>query len=729
MPLKEVSVLKSSYSEIGPHKAYIRDDPSGTFFHFSDKGGLFGENKKFNLSVSQFLECADYLIYARGEKLFTIFGSLTFSDGSVCFKCVGTGVESSLLRLLDAAGKYKMLSRLYFPLKLTRMHAERVKAVLFSPDAGEPELFPHWEPTAIIKSGLEGEGWIPAHVANIEGRLCIHALFFDEEVDIPADKAIATIDGCSINFENKMLLAGLTVDGAELCVPSAKLATAFVSYLGLDAARAASTAAPVRDGGAGLLSRTRIQGYVNGSKLRFETCDAELLDTALVLHLPEGKKGQVRFEFSSDALAIDGTSDSFIISDSDQTILQLMPDSDTFHRAVLDNLAVQRTAMRAANKGPFIGMLDDIDEFIRFDPTRGEPILTRAGRMAPISFAFPTYPELTYEEDRHVLVVGSLRIRAELPMLEGFAASMHAIHMASDVPQDFQEYLTLVLALEGDYLTYAVFGDLVAVHLGLVAALGMENYDHVSFLQTEHERNTFLLYMHESVPALAKGIETAIHYLPAFCVKQDAEFLRPLGLAKELHARHVEQAYQRALSGATALLPHLFKMDAALSRLAALQAGIASREGWGKYVPLGVSAAATLVNPFALIGVAQQGASLMTSSSAQAAMSKENQADVFLACAREWDYLVHTLLPAVSHRLASELYPIRLTISAILGAAYEKPGAPQQNLSKALRERLARLVQFKQFPAAVDPSTARAACTEFLLAAQQDADEFRFRHF
>jgi len=730
MPRIEVSVLKSSYSGIGPHRAYINDDASVTFFHFSDDGGLFGQNKKLGLSVSQFLECADHLICVRGEKPFTIFGNLTLSDGSVCFKCVGTGVETVLLRLIDAAGKYRMFSRLYFPLKLTRANAERAKAALFPPDAGEPELFPHWEPTGIIRSGLEEEGWVPAQVASVEGRLRIHALFFEDEADLPVDKAIATIDGCNIRFENRMLLAGLTLDGAQLCVPSTEVATAFTAYLGLDPTRAASATPPVREGGAGLLSQTHIHGYVNGTKILSEICDAELLGTALVLHLPDGEKGEVRFEFSSDALAIDGTSDSFIISDSDQTILQLMPQSETFHRAVLDSLAVQRTAMRAANRGPFIGVLDGTEEFIRFAPAGGGgPVLTRAGRMESVTFAFPVEPRLTYSDGRHVLEAGSLRIRAELPMLEGFAASLHAIDMDCDVGRDFQECLTLVLALEGDYLGYTVFGNLVAVHLGLVSALGMENHDHVSFLQTEHERNTFLLYMNESVPTLAKGIETAIHYLPAFCARQDAEFLRPLGLQHGLHAGNVEQACQRALGGATALLPHLFRMDAALSRLATLQAGVASRGGWGKYVPLGVSAAASFVNPFALIGVAQQGASLMTASSAQAAMSQENQADIFLTCAREWDYLVHTLLPAVSHRLASEMYPIRLAVSAILGSAYEKPAPHRQELSRALRERLARLMQFKKFPTTVNPSTTRAACMAFLMAAQQDADEFLFRHF
>lgn len=43
--------------------------------------------------------------------------------------------------------------------------------------------------------------------------------------------------------------------------------------------------------------------------------------------------------------------------------------------------------------------------------------------------------------------------------------------------------------------------------------------------------------------------------------------------------------------------------------------------------------------------------------------------------------------------------------------------------------RLVAEAKFKHFPTAVDPSITRAACTEFLLAAQQDTDEFRFRHF
>ena len=154
------------------------------------------------------------------------------------------------------------------------------------------------------------------------------------------------------------------------------------------------------------------------------------------------------------------------------------------------------------------------------------------------------------------------------------------------------------------------------------------------------------------------------------------------------------------------------------------------RSDWGKFLPLGVSAAASLVNPFALVGVAQQSVSLLARNDSRASMEQDVFADAFDSSSKEWDYVVHSILPSVTYRLCQEIYPIRLSTSAILIGIYDKADpATRERIEMLVAQRLARLTTFLDFPSGLDQGRTRGQVTDFLFQLQKQAEAYSLRHF
>ena len=161
-----------------------------------------------------------------------------------------------------------------------------------------------------------------------------------------------------------------------------------------------------------------------------------------------------------------------------------------------------------------------------------------------------------------------------------------------------------------------------------------------------------------------------------------------------------------------------------------MRKALAQDEGWGKFLPLGVSAAASLVNPFALVGVAQQGVSLLSRTESRATVEQDTFNDAFESSSKEWDYIIHSLLPSVSYRLCQEIYPIRLNTSALLLSAYDRADQTTRgNIEYFVAQRFARLSAFLDFPSGLDKNLSRSQVIEFLFQLKKYAEAFGLRHF
>jgi len=120
----------------------------------------------------------------------------------------------------------------------------------------------------------------------------------------------------------------------------------------------------------------------------------------------------------------------------------------------------------------------------------------------------------------------------------------------------------------------------------------------------------------------------------------------------------------------------------------------------------------------------------MNKGDAQSSLEKDTQDDVFAICAKEWDYLIQTLLPVTAYRVAQEIYPIRLNVSGILlGANKNADDATKVKLVNAVSRRYANLVTYKSFSSSSVNKTPRERSIDFIFELQKHAEAIQFRNF
>ena len=488
-----------------------------------------------------------------------------------------------------------------------------------------------------------------------------------------------------VQCATKFLIGDIQINGFTLHFSSPELASTYVQMLGLHVI-GESAAVNVNQNQTipnGLISRTGVIGYIEGKEIQFSECDVELESTALNLFTPGCTTRIASFDFADPVFSIDGTSDAFIVSNKADTVVRIMPESLAFHKAILINKLLRSAAHRAANEGPYLATMQS-GTLVHVEVGDKDIRLT-SGCGVQIIAIDDVSVEITWEGNVPYLMTPIGGLTAQLPMIECIASAVHAIKIRSTVQNNYKNTISSMLGLEGQYFTYSVFGQLVDTHLALTDELGISPFDEISSIQDDKDKTTFLMFMLQNIVTISQHIETTLNYLPSFASAMDAKFLNCVGLRENFNVRNNELAYQRALQPIANLLPHLYKIDGAISRLVSLKKQLRAQEGGvSRFTPLGLSLAASIVHPFFLISAAQQGASLMARGGGQENLEKDAREDVFDICVKEWDYIIHTLLPADAYRFAQEIYPIRLNVSGFLLGSHEKASdATKEALNKS----------------------------------------------
>jgi len=326
--------------------------------------------------------------------------------------------------------------------------------------------------------------------------------------------------------------------------------------------------------------------------------------------------------------------------------------------------------------------------------------------------------------------VGDYEFRAELPSLEGISSVLHELFVKPSVNADFPAAIARMIGLEGQYLTYCVFGKLAQAHLMLTEALSVDEDAPLSVLAGSRDKEVFINIVAQFAGALSRDCQTILHYFPGFVVERDKEALSSACLLNSIDYGRAENCYQGALRTYGALTPHLYRIENMMSRFGSIKKASTKTDGWAKMAPLGVTLAASVIHPFFLIGAVQQGVNLAHQKGAKSSFTEETLHDVFESCAQEWDYIMQTLIPFLSSRFAQDIYPIRLATAAVLLKAYENgDAAVKDTLTGIVAQRLGRLISFCEFPSAPSCEISRLKCVNFLMESQKRARGFEQRPF
>jgi hypothetical protein len=732
----KVDVLADSYSIVGD-KSLTFSDGSDFILRFIDTGGVFGSPKDLKVKPSDFAKSTRSLVLTFADNSDgSIFSRVDFEDGYVTYS---TSHSDSILLQWFKYAEPSRYSTLFLPAEISSQEATRFMNVYTQtdrPDAGRDdhgnELWGSGY-TSInnqLNESLRKANLLPISIYRNKETLTVSVMYLGSQ-NISINSLPIDVEGNKVKCSTKILVGDIKLNGFTLLFPNPELATEYVSKLGLKSCGDQSSDGELKlESPKGLVSQIGVSGIIEGKQIQHSGCDAELRADTLHLFSPGTTTPIVSFSLNNPELAIDGTSEAFIISDKPETIIRIEPKLEAFHRAISNNKHVRSVAYRSANKGPYLATMQSGD-FSRIRITDKKVVLASGKELKQID-ASGVSAELAWKSDVPYINVEQLGgITAQLPMLEGIASDITSIRIRPGIRSDFKNSVSSLLGLEGQYFTHAVFGRFADTHLGLAEALGISPFEEIASITSEQDKTTFLLFMMQSIVPIAQHIETTLNYLPSFASGVDAEFLGGSDLREHLNIRNNELAYQRALQPIGGLLSHLYKIDGAASRLISLRKQLLAQEGgWGKFLPLGISAAASLINPFALVATAQQGFSLMSRGDTQAALEKDTQADVFDVCAKEWDYLIYTLLPAVAYRVAQDIYPIRLNLSGLLLGAYEKADdSAKEKLVNSVAARYAHVETFKKFPASSAQNIPRQSGIDFLFELQKDAEAFQFRHF
>lgn len=721
----ELEILRDSYSTLGEKSCKIFDSQTKAF-QFKDSGGLFGDKVNFSLSSDELYESTKYIFLTPQDhkKESAIIGKVTSHDGSVTFK--GNTASKIFSTILDIY-KPEQYDVIYVPAIISNSESANLLKKSTS-------LLNHAELLLIGAIAIDHDDKKPPHtpisISKNNNKITLKTIYGDT-YDFLNEEFSATIKDNRILINKSIFIGGCKVNNLTLTFPDSEIALKYTDKINL--CKKSPQENPQGESPSpkeqGITSKVTIDGTLNGVPITRSECNAELSKNNLTLRPQNGQISIVKFDFISPNLAIEGTSGSFLISNSNETIIRISAKDDGFLRAILSNEFVRSAAYRSANLGPFIANTID-GRPVRLEFDKNQINVSQDGDINTISTSEITPSTVNTSETPPTLKVGQNTISAQLSMLEGVSAEILNLTMKQHVQSDISSYLSTLIGLEGDYFTYNIFGPLAETHIAITNALAMPPSGDMSSLESTYEKNLFLAFMANSAPAIARALETTISYLPAFSIKMDEELLGEANIANKLNTRNIEQAYQHALGNTNPIISHLYKIESFASRLSSMRKSLSQQEGLSKLLPLGVSAAAAFISPLALVSVAQQGYSIYSHTESKNSLKEESLSDAFDNCSREWDYIIKNLLPSITHRVLQGIYQVRLSISATILSAHEKFNSEEQeNLESLLIKRLARLKTFSQFPSSAESNISRYQVTKFLFELQENAQAFSLRHF
>jgi hypothetical protein len=714
-----VTTLKihaSSFSLLGT-KSLEFSENRDRFIAFSDTGGVFSEKVSHVLSFDEFCENAVILV-AKG--LPGLVGKVEFGGKQwVIFEPLREAGTEQLLKLICEWAKPNQMPVMFFPSRIEPGELARFKEV-YKPDSFDASSLLSVDHNKLYFD----KGCVPIGISTKDGTISVQVLNY-EPAQFPASALRIVSTDSGLKCQNTFLVGDREIRGFTMEFPAARVAKRVQNDLG--AVQQDETPA---QGLVGLIGQVHVEGVIGGQTFPKMACDARIEERELTV-LQKGTGAPLwTCRFDSRNLAIDGTAQEFVISSDGSTILRITSEAKPFLRALFSNNFVQEAATRSSNIGPFVAANHE-GQLVRIDDSGATVILTtNGGQPVELAQQLPQ-PRLDVTGKKPSLKLGDYGIFGELPTLEGIAAKLTGVNLRGSVTANFPETLGRILGLEGQFLTFCVFGRLAEAHLSIASALSLSENATFALTASKQDKETFLAMMGQFAGPWSREIETVIHYLAPFVVNRDRELLEAAGLASQLNYGRAEIAYQQAMGVCSALATHLFRIEGTMNRFSSLKSGSAKGEGWMTYAPLGAQVVGALtVNPLMAVGALQQASSIYARKTATSALSEEATAEVFDCCSQEWDFVIHTLVPVLSNRFAQLVYPLRLTVSHVLSKAYENGDAEtKQRLDALVAQRLARLTTFLEFPASAGAAILRGRCVDFLLKRQRHAQGLYARYF
>lgn len=721
----ELVILSDSYSVVGT-KTCTLGDAHWKAFQFTDTGGFLGEKVNHVLNAGQFLSKLHPLIVSggKGNAASEVFGRVSLSDGYVVFSSYSA--KAFLNNLLNLFPN-EQCPRTFFSASISKVEANRYAD--FLKQKNEKDCVDWVAPDEIIWRDLTDHFMIPIGILFVDANIRISTPY-GEDTEISAKSLQWTVLENTISCVNRVIIDGVEINGFEFSLPSADLALAYATKLGLDQSdQAKSDDSRQSPPDTALTSQVLVDGVLCGESVLHLDCSASLSADALTLLPSDSSRNPIRFDFKDLSLAIDGTSESFLISNQNQTVLRVSAKDTAFHRAIFVNQFVRSIAHRSSNVGPFVACTST-GEPVRLQILEDQATFYKGGQSEVVSLDDVAPPKLVWRDGIASLEVDGKVLTCQLPMIEGISSALLWSTLVPKVRSDFSGYVGELVGLEGMFIAYNLLGQLAEVHLAVTATLGLTGFAESATLTSEYEKNTFLAFMVENSGMLARGFQTNANLLPVFVINRDQDVLKNAGISNTLNTRNLEQAYQRAFGVTGPLAAHLYKIEAYVSRLASIRHALSQDQAMGKFIPLGISAAMSFVNPLALAGVAQQGYSLYSRSGVQSTAEQESNKDTFENCSKEWDNLVQNTLPYATYRVCQDVYPIRLTMSAILLGSYERADLNGKRIvCDAVTHRLSRLKTFLSFPSAFDKNIDRRRVVDFLFELQKNTPALGLRYF
>jgi len=574
------------------------------------------------------------------------------------------------------------------------------------------------------------EEW-PLFVRVMDNRLMLDRLPNSETVvDISLRGLTVERSGVRVRVEQSVLLGDCQVPWFEVICPDEDSAAALVDQLGpsgdpeADDGDAGETELPK-----GLSAPVILSGWlVPGESVSQVKADAILGDDRLLLRERDGSSLH-SFMLTHTGTSIQGSHETFVVADNERGPLVIACKSAHFHKHLSATPAVREAARRTASEGPFVG-------FSR----SGVPLSVRVSERA-VTFAgpdgFPAFPlsevrDLSWQASEElapaVLTIGgagdSREVLAELDVLQGLAARIRAAVTLDRLGGRVSQLVGAVLELEGKMLLHAAFGPIASVQAQALSKwAGADQIPWSNFNPTAADDATLgavLEFFVGALEPLRAHLDTTVYYLPAHLVTQDRTFAEAADMGVPDLSKY-ERQYARVLSQVAPLAGQMSRIEAALNRSETVRKALSrSRPGWGG---LAVSLGASLVNPFFLIGAAQQGLGLVTASGKAGAAERESVAMAVGEAIRIWQNMITRLLPPVSHRVVEGLFDLRVSWARDLERSYDAGSADcQRAIVKALCLRFARLESHLDFPD--EPSgTPRRALAGLLESWQREAED------
>ena len=741
--VQDLEIKSHPFSLTGNKKMLFSDDPA-RFLRFSDSGGILSDPVKRDSSFHHFCRNSEVFVIPTppgepsksetSESLSPALLAAGLLNPLIATTAVAAAAHKTQGQLLGRtsfhAGETVIFSspsaHEFLDLVLAWWNSDNVPCIWFPATSKGAELevlqkLCETDEDGLLVHALYSKGFFPIRFRVENERLYIHVLNCPP-AELPLSSVSFSMNGASFECRNRLLIKNRTFNGFTIQFPSEEIAGTYLTKVGLSPADFhAEAVAENKEALVGLIGQVQVEGLIAGCQIEQTVCDARIDDTTLTLFEKNTGTLMCAFNLESPALAIDGTAEQFVVSPDYSTALRITSHTKDFLNAVYQNRATQEAATRTAHQGPFIATNDD--GFVRIENNSGIiSISVNGSELSEISTNIAE-PELSLSAGKPVVFVDDFSFQAELPSLEGIAATLKGLTVRPAVAENFQSAIARIIGLEWKYLTYCVFGKFAQAHLMIADALNVDETASLAFSSTTSTKETFLAIMAQFAGVLARECETILHYFPGFVLGHDKNILSSAGVLENLNLGNAENCYQGSLRTFGAITPHLYRIEGAVSRFGSVQKAATRDEGLAAFGALGISlAAAAFTHGFSLIGAAQQGVSLMNRESSKGSIVAETIEDAFAACSNEWDFIMQTLLPAVSSRFAQEIYPARLAMANIFLNAYADGDlAMKEKLSGLIAQRLGRLIAFCEFPSTASSKISRANCVDFLLKKQQHA--------